>query len=59
MPKFATYQRPAPVNKQTWGGKPGVAYGKKPAKKAPKPAPEAGKSPALDIKLPDLLAPKQ
>jgi len=23
MPKFATYQRPAPVNKASWGGKPG------------------------------------
>lgn len=24
MPKFLTYQRPARVNKQTWGGKPGA-----------------------------------
>ncbi len=23
MPKFITYQRPAPVNKAAWGGKPG------------------------------------
>ena len=27
MPKFLTYQRPAPVNKQAWLGKPGQAYG--------------------------------
>ena len=33
MPKFMTYQRPIPVNKQRWGGKPGHAYGP-----APKPA---------------------
>jgi len=55
MPKFATYQRPAPVNKESWGGRPGVAYGKTPGKKAPKPAPDSTKTPTLDIKLPDLL----
>lgn len=33
MPKFMTYQRPAPINKQSWGGKPGHAYG--PLRKAP------------------------
>jgi|EndMetStandDraft_6_1072998.scaffolds.fasta_scaffold4732473_1 hypothetical protein len=34
MPKFMTYQRPVPVNKQSWGGKPGHAYGpvRKPVK---------------------------
>jgi hypothetical protein len=52
MPKFITYQRPAPVNKAGWAGKPGAAQGK-PDKRAPKPAPEA-RSPALDIKLPGL-----
>jgi hypothetical protein len=55
MPKFATYQRPAPVNKQTWGGKPGVPYGKTPKQKVPKPAPDAGSGPLPGIKLPDLL----
>jgi hypothetical protein len=24
MPKFMTYQRPIPVNKQSWGGRPGA-----------------------------------
>jgi len=24
MPKFMTYQRPAPVNKQSWGGRAGA-----------------------------------
>lgn len=24
MPKFMTYQRPTPVNKQSWGGRPGA-----------------------------------
>lgn len=35
MPKFMTYQRPTPVNKQSWSGKPGHAYG--PIRKAPQP----------------------
>ena len=52
MPKFLTYQRPAPVNKAGWGGKPGTAYGK-PGKQLPKPAPQA-RNPVLDIKLPGL-----
>ena len=52
MPKFMTYQRPAPVNRQARGGKPGVAYGK-PGRQAPKPAPET-RQPTLDIKLPGL-----
>ena len=36
MPKFMTYQRPVPVNKQSWGGKPGHTHGpaRKPAKVA-------------------------
>ncbi len=33
MPKFMTYQRPAPVNKQSWGGKPGHGFG--PVRKTP------------------------
>jgi hypothetical protein len=52
MPKFMTYQRPAPVNKANWRGKPGTPWGK-PGKQIPKPAPEA-RIPALDIKLPPL-----
>jgi hypothetical protein len=55
MPKFLTYQRPAPVNKQNWSGKPGTTYGK-PGRHAPKPAPQA-RSPVLDIKLPGLKTP--
>ncbi len=48
MPKFLTYQRPAPVNKQSWGGKPGHAYGptRKPAKVV--------KSDTAELKLPPL-----
>jgi hypothetical protein len=38
MPKFITYQRPAPVNKSNWGGKPGAPYGK--PGKQPKGRPE-------------------
>ena len=55
MPKFLTYQRPAPVNKANWSGKPGTAYGK-PGKQLPKPAP-AARSPVLDIKLPGIKTP--
>jgi hypothetical protein len=33
MPKFMTYQRPTPVNKQSWGGKTG--HGFAPVRKAP------------------------
>ena len=42
MPKFLSYQRPTPVNKQSWGGKPGQAYGpvRKPAKVVKADAPE-------------------
>lgn len=29
MPKFMTYQRPAPVNKQSWGGRSGGPTGPK------------------------------
>ena len=54
MPKFLTYQRPAPVSKNK-GGKPGTAYGK-PGKQLPKPAPKA-RNPVLDIKLPGLKTP--
>ena len=36
MPKFITYQRPAPVKKQSWdGGKVGHAFG--PVRNAPQP----------------------
>lgn len=50
MPKFMTYQRPVPVNKQRWGGKPGHAYGPapKPAKTAQVPA--QSKLPVLPIR---------
>jgi hypothetical protein len=27
MPKFMTYQRPVPVNKQSWAGRPGHTNG--------------------------------
>lgn len=49
MPKFFSYQRPAPVNKQAWGGKPGYAYGpiRKPAKVAETELKVAGKLPKL------------
>jgi hypothetical protein len=50
MPKFMTYQRPAPVNKSNWGGKPGTTWGR-PGKQAPKPAPEV-RITNLDIRLP-------
>lgn len=56
MPKFMTYNRPAPAARQAWkgGGRPGTAPAK-PGRKAPKPAPEAGKLDLrLDPKLPDL-----
>lgn len=33
MPKFMTYQRPAPVNRQSWSGKAG--QGSAPARKTP------------------------
>ena len=56
MPKFMTYQRPAPVGRQPQAGKPGFAYGK-PGHQAPRPAPEASQ-PAPDIKLPRLPLPK-
>ena len=26
MPKFMTYQRPVPVDKANWGGKPGTSW---------------------------------
>lgn len=55
MPKFITYQRPAAVNRQNWGGKPGAAQGN-PGKPAPRPAP-LPRNPMLDIKLPDLTPP--
>jgi hypothetical protein len=36
MPKFMTYQRPAPVNKQSWGGKPGHPVGPANKQKLPR-----------------------
>jgi hypothetical protein len=51
MPKFMTYQRPAPVNKANWGG----------VKGAPKPGKKASKALAdKALALPPLLrgAPK-
>lgn len=54
MPKFMTYQRPAPVNKQSWSGKPGAPFGK-PGKQAPKPAPVV-RNPVVDVRLPDIVA---
>ena len=49
MPKFMTYQRPTPVNKTSWNGKPG-AKPYQPARKpgAARPAHEPQK-PALPI----------
>ncbi len=49
MPKFSTYQRPMPVNKAGWTGRPGTPFGK-PGKQAPKPAPEA-RQPQLELEL--------
>ena len=49
MPKFMTYQRPTPVNKTSWNGRPGASpY--QPARKpgAARPAHEPQK-PALPI----------
>ena len=48
-----TYQRPTPVNKQSWSGKPGTPIGK-PGKHAPKPAPDV-RNPVLDLKLADIV----
>jgi hypothetical protein len=57
MPKFLTYQRPPAVNKQHWGGRPGVAYGKA-GKHAPKTPPvPAQRPPAIDVKLVDINLP--
>ena len=52
MPKFITYQRPAPVNKSSWHGNPGASFGK-PGKRGPRSAP-ATRKPAQDAmpKLP-------
>ena len=42
MPKFITYQRPAPVNKGKWAGRPGAPpMTRKEGKKLPTLAPEA------------------
>ena len=54
MPKFITYQRPAPATRQKWkgGGRPGAPVGKA-GTKAPKAAPEEGRLDLhLDLKLP-------
>lgn len=41
MPKFITYQRPAPVNKANWGGRPaGNPY--LPVRRAPAPPVQNG-----------------
>lgn len=40
MPKFMTYQRPAPVNKTGWTGKPGANPHQPVRKAAPPQAPE-------------------
>lgn len=48
MPKFMTYQRPMPVNRDYRGAKPGASFGKA-GKQAPRLAPEA-RLPTLDIK---------
>jgi len=46
MPKFMTYQRPTPVNKQGWAGRPG-ANPYQPVRRSPgHPVPELQK-PAL------------
>jgi hypothetical protein len=49
MPKFMTYQRPMPVSKSGWTGRPGTPFGK-PGKRAPKPAPEP-RQPQLELEL--------
>lgn len=53
MPKFMTYQRPAPVNKTSWGGRPGGnAY-------QPVRRPAAPPAPALQkLPVPQLPGPK-
>lgn len=59
MPKFMTYQRPAPNARQVWqGGKPGAPAGRA-GRKTPKPAPDAGSlEPRLDLRLPKPLPPR-
>ncbi len=55
MPKFITYQRPAPSARQSWkgGGKPGAVPGKHGT--APRPAPEADRlAPRIEVKLPGI-----
>jgi hypothetical protein len=49
MPKFITYQRPAPVNKSSWGGQPGAPYGK--PGKQPRKGPPETRVPQLELKL--------
>lgn len=45
MPKFMTYQRPTPVNKTAWAGRPG-ANPYRPARKPERQLPDVAK-PAL------------
>jgi hypothetical protein len=42
MPKFMTYQRPAPVNKNAWAGRPG-ANPYQPPRKGGRQLPEGAK----------------
>lgn len=58
MPKFITYQRPAPsqLARPFRGGRPGIPHGK-PGKQAPKQVPPAN-SPAFEFKLPGPRLPK-
>ncbi len=50
MPKFMTYQRPAPVNKATWSGRPGPNPYQPSRRRAGHPASEPQK-----LALPPLL----
>ena len=51
MPKFLSYQRPAPVKKTNWGGAPKTPFGA--IRKAPS-MPKPAQTPVLDVKLPGL-----
>lgn len=59
MPKFMTYQRPAPVNTKGPKGRPGIPHGRGPAKKAPRPAPDVTTPSLPELRLPGLTPPRR
>ena len=59
MPKFMTYQRPAPVNTRGPKGKPGIPYGRVPGRKPPKLTPDTLTPSLPETRLPGFVPPKR